>query len=183
MTVAALDRERTFSQHVSAFVAIAAGCVALAARPRIAGIEFGITVAVGLAGAVGLVARERRTSTLSTGAVTAAAIAAFAVIRSAAVLPRGPATPRFALLLVGVAIAEEIFFRRYLYGVLAERGAAVAITVSALAFALVHLPEYGASAFPIDLAAGFVLSWQRWATGSWVSSAASHAAANLMAIL
>lgn len=183
MTVATADRERALPQPGLAFVAIAAGCVALAARPRIEGVEFGITLAVGLAGGLAIVAKERVTSALSSAVVTVAAVAAFGVIRFAAVLPRGPATPRFALMLVGVAIAEELFFRRYLYGVLAKRGAAVAIAVSALAFALVHLPEYAAAAFPIDLAAGMVLSWQRWATGSWVSPAVAHAAANLMAIL
>ena len=81
------------------------------------------------------------------------------------------------------AIAEEAFFRRYLYGVLARWGAAVAIGGSALGFALVHLPAYGTQAFAVDLGAGLLLSWQRWTSGSWTVPAATHAAANLLAVI
>jgi len=37
--------------------------------------------------------------------------------------------------------------------------------------------------FPVDLGAGLLLSWQRWAGGSWGVPAATHAAANLLAVL
>ena len=39
------------------------------------------------------------------------------------------------------------------------------------------------AAFPVDLGAGLVFGWQRWATGSWVAPAGTHAAANLVAVL
>jgi membrane protease YdiL (CAAX protease family) len=49
-----------------------------------------------------------------------------------------------------------------------------------VAFALVHLPGYGVSAFPINLAAGLLLGWQRWASGGWSAPALTHIAANLL---
>lgn len=77
------------------------------------------------------------------------------------------------------AVAEEALFRRTLYGALEPRGAAVAVVVSAVAFALLHVPLYGVAALPVDLGAGLLLSWQRWASGSWAAPATTHAAANL----
>ena len=81
------------------------------------------------------------------------------------------------------AIAEEAFFRRFLYGRLAPAGPVVAIAGSAFLFALVHVPAYGLAALWLDLAAGLVLSWQRWASGRWEVPAATHVAANLLAVL
>jgi len=77
------------------------------------------------------------------------------------------------------AVAEEALFRRAAYGALQRHGAIVAVGVTALAFALVHVPLYGVAAFPVDLGAGLLLSWQRWASGTWTVPAATHAAANL----
>jgi membrane protease YdiL (CAAX protease family) len=88
-----------------------------------------------------------------------------------------------APLAVGAAVAEEAFFRRFLYGHLVQRGAVVAIFGSALAFAAVHVPVYGGAAFWIDLGAGLMLSWQRWASGAWTVPAATHAFANLLAVM
>jgi len=85
-------------------------------------------------------------------------------------------------LLIGAAIAEEALFRRLIYGRLLAYGAAVAIVGSAVAFALVHVPAYGTSALPVDLGAGVLLSWQRWASGTWTVPAATHSAANLMVV-
>lgn len=78
------------------------------------------------------------------------------------------------------AVAEEALFRRAAYGALARHGAIVAVGLTALAFALVHVPLYGVAAFPVDLGAGLLLSWQRWASGTWTVPAATHAAANLV---
>jgi hypothetical protein len=38
-------------------------------------------------------------------------------------------------------------------------------------------------ALPIDLAAGAVLGWQRWATGSWAVPAVTHVVANLLMVV
>jgi len=53
---------------------------------------------------------------------------------------------------------------------------------SATLFALVHLPAYGTAALPVDLGAGLLLSWQRFASGRWTVPAATHAVANLLAV-
>lgn len=77
------------------------------------------------------------------------------------------------------AVAEEALFRRAAYAAVAPVGSVAAVVVTALAFALVHVPLYGVAAFPVDLGAGLLLSWQRWASGTWTVPAATHAAANL----
>jgi membrane protease YdiL (CAAX protease family) len=83
---------------------------------------------------------------------------------------------------VVAAVAEEIFFRRLVYGWLAASwGAAVAICGSAVAFAAIHVPVYGFAVLPIDTAAGLLLGWQRWMTGGWSASGLTHMAANLIA--
>lgn len=82
------------------------------------------------------------------------------------------------------AFAEEAFFRRLVYGWI-ERwwGPLAAVVLSAAAFALVHLPLYGVAVLWLDLGAGILLSWQRWASGSWGPSAATHAVANLLVVV
>jgi membrane protease YdiL (CAAX protease family) len=81
------------------------------------------------------------------------------------------------------AVAEEALFRRAAYGWLARSGPSVAVVGSALLFAAVHVPLYGVAALPVDLGAGLLLSWQRWASGTWTAAAATHAAANLIAVV
>ena len=83
---------------------------------------------------------------------------------------------------VVAAVAEEVFFRRLVYGWLASSwGAVVAICGSAVAFAAIHVPVYGFAVLPIDTAAGLLLGWQRWMTGGWSASGLTHVAANLIA--
>jgi membrane protease YdiL (CAAX protease family) len=116
--------------------------------------------------------------------VGAVAVLAAAVAGS---LP-GPALPipggvRVLALVVGAAVAEEAFFRRLLYGRLLRWGAPVAVIGSAVAFGIMHVPLHGVAALPVDLGAGALLSWQRWASGSWAAPAATHALANVLAVL
>ena len=82
---------------------------------------------------------------------------------------------------VAAAVAEEAFFRRLLYGTLRRWGVIVAVLGSALAFALLHVPFYGPAVFWVDLGAGLLFGWQRWASGGWGAPAVTHAAANLLA--
>ncbi|HKN49862.1 MAG TPA: CPBP family intramembrane glutamic endopeptidase [Actinomycetota bacterium] len=92
------------------------------------------------------------------------------------------AAPAAVAASVAAAVAEEVFFRRLVYGWLASSwGAAVAICGSAVAFAAVHVPVYGFAVLPIDTAAGLLLGWQRWMTGGWSASGLTHVAANLIA--
>ena len=92
-------------------------------------------------------------------------------------------TPVAILLNSLAAVSEEAFFRRFLYGRLEQHGAAVAVGASALTFALIHVPIYGTSVFWLDLGAGLLFGWQRWASGRWEPSAATHVAANLLAVI
>lgn len=79
------------------------------------------------------------------------------------------------------AFAEEALFRRVAYGWLQRWGVLVAVVGSASLFALIHVPLYGIAVLPVDLGAGLLFSWQRWATGNWTTPAATHAAANVLA--
>jgi len=120
----------------------------------------------------------------SPATVLAVGLAALAVARVAAGVPV-PARVGVAGIALNTvaAVAEEAFFRRFLYSWLLRWGPALAIAGSALAFASVHVPAYGVAAFWVDLGAGLLLSWQRWASGGWAVPAGTHAAANLLAVL
>jgi uncharacterized protein len=109
-----------------------------------------------------------------------AAVALAGVVAGPAPPPRvGAAAAGLGLL---AAVAEEALFRRLLYARLARYGAVVAVLGSAVLFALVHLPAYGTAALPVDLGAGLLLSWQRFASGRWAVPAVTHAVANLLAV-
>jgi membrane protease YdiL (CAAX protease family) len=81
------------------------------------------------------------------------------------------------------AVAEEALFRRLAYSRLLRFGPVVAILGSATAFALLHVPLYGVAVLPVDLGAGLLFSWQRWASGTWTVPAVTHAAANLLVVI
>ena len=80
------------------------------------------------------------------------------------------------------AVAEEVWFRRVCYGLLAPAGPAVAVAGSATLFALVHVATYGFWILPLDLAAGALLGWQRAMTGSYATPAITHMVANLLVL-
>lgn len=201
-TLAAEVRRRPVSWWWAPAVA---GVVALLARPwflpaRVA-VEWRVAFFVAL-GAAGLAWRDRpaylgasetRRSgtrndaagwTLSLGVLGVGAVA-FALGRAVVDVPLRPSGLAVAINLNALAaVAEELFFRRYLYGLVVERyGAAVAVAVTAGAFALVHVTVWGWWVLPLDLAAGLVLSWQRAATGRWSVPAATHVLANTLALL
>ncbi len=69
------------------------------------------------------------------------------------------------------------------FATLLPAGPAVAITGSALLFGLAHITVYGWWAFPVDAAAGLLLGWQRWASGSWAIPAVTHAFADLLVVI
>jgi Type II CAAX prenyl endopeptidase Rce1-like len=81
------------------------------------------------------------------------------------------------------AVAEEAWFRRLCFGLLAPAGTAIAVLGSALLFAAVHVSIYGYWVLPLDLAAGLLLGWQRSVTGSWTAPAITHVVANLLVVL
>lgn len=92
--------------------------------------------------------------------------------------PQGFAT--WALVVTVVATAEEVFLRGALHdAVTALAGAPAAVGVGALAFALLHVPLYGWSAVPLDLAVGVVLGGLRVAAGTPLAPAVAHVGADL----
>ena len=98
----------------------------------------------------------------------------------------GVPLPHGALVLVlgvAAAVSEELFFRRLVYGALEGWGPSVAIIGSTVLFAIVHVPLYGVPVFWVDLGAGLLFSWQRWASGDWTAPATTHAVANVLAVL
>jgi membrane protease YdiL (CAAX protease family) len=110
----------------------------------------------------------------------AAVLGAAAVTGRPAPMPSAPAAPALGAL---AALCEEALFRRLAYGRLERLGPAVAIVATAASFALLHVPLYGTTVLPVDLGAGLLFSWQRWAAGTWTVPAATHAAANLLAVI
>jgi membrane protease YdiL (CAAX protease family) len=89
-----------------------------------------------------------------------------------------------ALSLTALAsVAEEAFFRGFLYQRLARRGVPIAIVASAAAFALIHVLAYPPAAVWVDFGAGLMFGWQRWVTGSWLVPAGTHLAANLLVVM
>jgi membrane protease YdiL (CAAX protease family) len=131
-----------------------------------------------------LVRVPRDTARLQPALVTVVGLAGVGLAAVAAgrpvAAPLGLTALPLALL---AAVAEEALFRRAVYGRLARFGPVMAVLGSALLFAAVHVPLYGVAAFPVDLGAGLLLSWQRWAAGTWTVPAATHSAANVLAVL
>jgi membrane protease YdiL (CAAX protease family) len=81
---------------------------------------------------------------------------------------------------VAVAVAEEALLRGALFGALLEsRGPWLALAVTSVAFALMHIPLYGIGAVPLDLAVGLWLGGLRLLTGTWTAPAVAHALADL----
>jgi membrane protease YdiL (CAAX protease family) len=127
-------------------------------------------------------------ATLARAGGSAACLVAGLVAVALARVVVAPAPPvRAALattaLSVLAAVAEEALFRGATFRLLERHGAALAVAGSALLFAVIHLPAYGWPAFPVDLGAGLLFSWQRLATGRWSVPAVTHAAANLLAVM
>ncbi len=151
---------------------------ALGSQGRLAGLT-AILIAV-LAASL-LVPAARGSARLHPGLVLGIGLVAIGLALITGGRPaQAPLTPWALPLTLLAAVAEEALLRRVAYGALERRGAIVAIGVTALAFALIHVPIYGVAVFPVDLGAGLLLSWQRWACGSWTVPAATHATANVV---
>ena len=167
------------------------GLVALLARPWLlpAGVavewRVGFFVALGAAGVAWPWARRAPTAAwMPSLAVLGVGAVAFALGRAAVEVPVRSGGVTVALGLNALAaVAEEAFFRRYLYGLVEQRWSpAAAVLITAGAFAVVHVTVWGLWVLPLDLAAGLVLSWQRAATGRWSVPAATHVVANTLAL-
>jgi membrane protease YdiL (CAAX protease family) len=170
-------------------VLVVAGSVALVLRAAAVGTSAAVPMFVAVLAAIAVVsiaAPAGRAGAHHLPTPLVLAMGAAAVL--AATLVAGPGVPlpagRMMILLgVAAAVSEELFFRRLVYGRLDRIHALVAIVGSALLFALVHIPLYGAPVFWVDLGAGLLFSWQRWASGGWGASAGTHALANILAVI
>jgi membrane protease YdiL (CAAX protease family) len=93
--------------------------------------------------------------------------------------PAAPFVP-WAAIIVGVAVAEEAVLRGVLFDRLRRVGGPlVALLVTTLVFALMHVPLYGWHVVPLDLAVGLALGGLRLATGGVAAPAVAHAFADL----
>jgi hypothetical protein len=174
-----------------------AGTTLLAARPALVGatpvpvtvlaVLFVVVLVAGMG--MPLPAAAPRPAQAGTGRrttmlVTLAGVAAFAVGRW--LVGGHPPTTGTAFLVMTstlAAVAEEAWFRRLWFGLLAPAGDGIAIAGSTLLFAAVHVSIYGVWVLPLDLVAGLLLGWQRSASGSWLAPAITHVAANLLVVL
>jgi membrane protease YdiL (CAAX protease family) len=172
-----------------AAVAVLAGMTVLLARPFVAAPASDRTLLFGAAylvigGAAVIVPATRGRAVVA--APVALAIGVAAIVAAGAVTgPVVPAPWAVAALPLSLlaAVAEEALFRRVAYARLERFGALVAIVGSAALFTLVHLPAYGLTTLPVDAGAALLFGWQRWASGTWTVPAATHAFANLVAVL
>lgn len=121
-------------------------------------------------------------------AVGVLAVAGARLVGGAGVSPPASVVPVGLSLLA--AVGEEAFFRGFVFRLVqgAHPGPPTARTVTAVLttavlFAIVHVPAYGVRAFPVDLAAGALFGWQRATSGSWAAPAATHALANVLAVI
>jgi membrane protease YdiL (CAAX protease family) len=88
--------------------------------------------------------------------------------------------PAWALVVTAVAVTEEAFLRGALWQAVSSwRGELVALGVTTVAFALLHVPFYGPEIIPLDLAVGLLLGGLRMVTGGLADSVAAHLLADL----
>ena len=80
---------------------------------------------------------------------------------------------------VTVALAEELVLRGAVFSML-ERAATplIALLVTSVAFALMHVPVYGWHVVPLDLGVGLFFGGLRLATGRWLAPGVAHVVAD-----
>jgi hypothetical protein len=187
--VNAVASDRTVARPALATAVVAALLVAFVARPLLnlwaddptvpLVVLFSVLLVIGVAWPA--VTAERATGW---AVVALVGVAAFVIGRLiGGGHPPAVLSARVLALNSLAAVAEEAFFRRLIYAVLSPGGAGLAVVGSTTLFALAHVTVYGWWVLPLDLAAGLVLSWQRWASGSWTAPAVTHVVANVLVIL
>lgn len=90
-----------------------------------------------------------------------------------------------------VGLPEELFFRGFLLDKLEQRfpprrrilggGIGLALVLSSVAFAVIHLPREGDPRALATFFPGLVFGWMRSATGSILASTITHGASNILA--
>jgi len=92
--------------------------------------------------------------------------------------------------LLVVALPEELFFRGFLLGLLEKRfppkrrilggGVGLALVLSSLAFAVIHLPKDGDPRVLATFFPGLLFGWMRSRTKSIVASTVTHGCSNIL---
>lgn len=119
------------------------------------------------------------------GALTLCAVPLLVHLRSPGGALPAAALPVWAVVVTAVAVAEEVLLRGALWqalvaqGSTAARGELLALPVTTVAFALLHVPLYGWAALPLDLAVGLLLGGLRMVSGGWGAPAVAHTLADL----
>lgn len=93
-----------------------------------------------------------------------------------------PATPfaPWAAITLLVATGEELILRGALFSALERAGGVVvAVAITSVAFAVMHVPLYGWHVVPLDLGVGIFLGGLRLAGGGSTGPAIAHAVADL----
>jgi membrane protease YdiL (CAAX protease family) len=167
----------------------------VAVRVAVAGAEGAGSIRAGLVFAVVLAvaAAAARTVTAVSLRSLLVGVAGAAVIALPAVVVRGIADvhPGGQFLTWGaattlVALSEEALLRGALFDAITRwrmtrlHSADVAVVVTSVAFALLHVPLYGWHVVPLDLAVGLLLGALRLLTGSWVAPGIAHVGADLV---
>jgi membrane protease YdiL (CAAX protease family) len=124
---------------------------------------------------------------LRTPFLLGSALGAAVMVTMAAVTAPVTRVPGAQQLLGGIALfalctgpAEELLFRGLLYGVVAEEhGPVTATAVTAVAFALIHVPAYGFASLPVATCAGLLFGWLRWWCRSLAGPWLVHSIADL----
>jgi membrane protease YdiL (CAAX protease family) len=179
---------------------VGVGHVGSGSRPIASGLMFALAL-LGLAGAGagGFADRTRQLSDrapvrtrmgagLVWGLVGAAVLVAFPLaLRPLQTAALGASLPSgyfavWAAVVSLVAVAEEVLLRGVLFAAIDEAlGTATAVSLTAIAFALLHVPLYGPGVVLLDLAVGIWLGTLRVVSGSVVAPASAHALADLAA--
>jgi hypothetical protein len=172
----------------------AVGCGVLAARPAVLAtstepatllvLVFAALLVVGVSAPLPQVSGDGARSGRVVAGATAIGVLAFALGR-VAIGGHAPTAATFTAIAANTlaAVAEEVWFRRLCYGLLAPAGPGFAILVTTVLFAAVHVSTYGVTVLPLDLAAGALLGWQRAVSRSWTAPALTHVLANLFVLL
>jgi membrane protease YdiL (CAAX protease family) len=157
-----------------------AGPVGAASIP--AGLAFG-TALILVAAACGFSRPTVTMRQLTLGAATAALLCVVPAVHRLADGGIGEPTgalPVWAAAVCFVSVAEELLLRGALFeAARAWRGPYVALGVSSVAFALLHVPVYGWRVLPLDLAVGCCHGALRLVTGSVTAPAVAHTLADL----
>jgi hypothetical protein len=95
-----------------------------------------------------------------------------------------------AVQLIVVALPEELFFRGFLLHLLEKRfppkrrilggGIGLALVLSSIAFALIHLPKDGDPRALATFFPGLMFGWMRSATGSILAGTITHGGSNIL---